>query len=141
MKKILIVDDISENRYVLAGFIKLLSKTKIEIVEANSGESGYNKTIEEKPDLILMDIKMETDEAGLETVRKIRHLEEFKDTQIWAITAFAMEESTYGEGDKTRCLAAGCNDYITKPYNPVEFLIKISNLFSIPLPKSLIKHF
>ena len=56
---------------------------------------------------------------GFEATRKIRELEEYKDTPIIALTAFAMK------GDREKCLDAGTTDYIPKPIDSQEFLKKV----------------
>jgi len=53
---------------------------------------------------------------GLEVTKKLRQMEKFSNTPIIALTAFAMER------DEKAGLEAGCNDYITKPFNTAKFL-------------------
>jgi CheY-like chemotaxis protein len=56
---------------------------------------------------------------GFEATRKIRELEDYKDTPIIALTAFAMK------GDREKCLDAGATDYIPKPIDSSEFIQKV----------------
>ena len=56
---------------------------------------------------------------GFEATRKIRELNEYKDTPIVALTAFAMK------GDREKCLDAGATDYIPKPIDSHEFIQKV----------------
>ena len=56
---------------------------------------------------------------GFEATEKIRHLPEYKDTPIIALTAFAMK------GDREKCLNAGATDYIPKPIDSNEFIEKV----------------
>ncbi|HNR87093.1 MAG TPA: response regulator [Spirochaetota bacterium] len=136
MPKVLIVDDKEENRYVLKNFFKLFGvNSGIEIVEAVSGEDAVAKARADKPDLIIMDIKMETDYAGLDATRTIRSDEVVNNTPIWALTSQAMEAHDGDEGDRDKCLNAGCNDYITKPFDQIELIRKISGLLNIEIPK------
>ena len=74
--------------------------------------------INERPDLILMDIQL-PDLDGLEVTRRIRASEADGKIPIVAVTSFAMA------GDRQKALAAGCNGYIEKPINPESFLSEI----------------
>jgi two-component system sensor histidine kinase/response regulator len=56
---------------------------------------------------------------GFEATKKIRELEEYKNTPIIALTAFAMK------GDREKCLEAGVTDYIPKPIDSKEFIEKV----------------
>ncbi len=56
---------------------------------------------------------------GFEATQKIRQLDEYKDTPIVALTAFAMK------GDREKCLEAGATDYIPKPIDSIEFIEKV----------------
>jgi PAS domain S-box-containing protein len=69
------------------------------------------------PDLILMDIQMPVIN-GLEVIRTLRGHQEFKDIPIIALTGLAMK------GDRERCLGAGANEYVTKPF-PLKVLVKM----------------
>lgn len=60
-----------------------------------------------------MDINLGTGMSGTEEVGKIKQFDEYKDTPIVAITAFAMK------GDKDEFLKAGCTHYISKPFNRI----------------------
>lgn len=115
MKKILIIEDNDNNLYLLKFLIENLGH---EVVDARDGQSGVNKAIEEKPDIILMDIQLPIMD-GYETTRQIRSIEGFQDIPIIAITSYAMV------GDREKTLAAGCTDYIEKPIQPEEFLERI----------------
>lgn len=105
-KKILVVEDTEDNRQILRD---LLGMAGYEMVEAYDGAEGVAKASEHKPDLILMDIQMPVMD-GYEASRAIRALKtEARNVPIIALTANALE------GDRERCLAAGMNDYLTKP--------------------------
>lgn len=135
MPKVLIVDDKEENRYVLKNFFKLFGPdSNIEILEAGSGKEVVEKLKKEDADLVIMDIKMETDYAGLEATKQIRKIDNDKKITIWALTSQAMEEHDGEQSDREKCLAAGCDDYITKPFDQVELIQKISDLLKIEIP-------
>ncbi|MDX2255442.1 MAG: PAS domain S-box protein [Pseudanabaenaceae cyanobacterium bins.39] len=78
------------------------------LIVANNGSEAISLANSTKPDLILMDIQMPQVD-GLEAIRQIRQNPDRLDVPIIALTALAME------GDRDRCLAAGANEYISKP--------------------------
>jgi len=116
MKKILIVEDNEQNLYLMQ---YMLEKSGYSVVIAHSGEEAVISAVQEKPDLILMDIQL-PDMDGLEVTRRIRASEADGKIPIVAVTSFAMA------GDREKALAAGCNGYIEKPINPENFLGEIA---------------
>jgi CheY-like chemotaxis protein len=111
---ILLVEDNAINQKIIILSLKNLVKN-IDI--ANNGKDALDKFGISKYDLILMDIQMPVIN-GIVATKKIRELEATSNTQtpIIAITANALS------GDKETCLAAGMNDYISKPFQ-VEVLV------------------
>ncbi|HEU5003284.1 MAG TPA: HAMP domain-containing protein [Actinomycetota bacterium] len=105
-KRVLIVDDDIRNLYALTS---ALEDRGIEVLCATSGLDGVDLLRRNaSTDLVLMDVMM-PDMDGHQTTRAIREIEEFSELPIIALTAKAMP------GDREACLAAGANDYITKP--------------------------
>jgi len=104
-KRILYIEDNFENRLFVR---RVLESMGLELIEAEDGMTGINLAQSESPDLILMDIGLPGMD-GLETTTRIRQIPEIKDIPIIALTANAMK------GDAERCLAAGCDIYLTKP--------------------------
>jgi signal transduction histidine kinase/CheY-like chemotaxis protein len=102
---ILIVEDNELNINTISSY--LVAKGYRPIV-AQDGKSAIEMTHRHHPDLILMDIQMPGMD-GLEAIKCIRCQEEFGALPIIALTALAMD------GDRDRCLAAGANEYLTKP--------------------------
>jgi tubulin-specific chaperone A len=114
-KQILAVDDDMRNVFALS---KLLGEKGLKVSIAYNGLKAL-EILEENPqiDLVLMDIMMPGMD-GYETIRLIRSHEKFRDLPILALTAKAMK------GDAEKCIAAGANDYLSKP-------IDVDRLFSM----------
>ena len=114
-KRILVVEDQEDNRTILRD---LLTAADFEYLEATSGAAGVVAAERERPDLILMDIQLpEID--GYEATRRIKAKPDLNSIPIIAVTSFALS------GDDKKALAAGCQDYITKPYSPRALLAKV----------------
>lgn len=111
-KKILIVED---NRSNLKMLRLVLGGIDCEILEAVDGAEAMEVAIENRPDIILMDIQIPKMD-GLEVTRRLRKMQEFSKTAIIALTAFAMEK------DEQTGLDAGCNEYMTKPFSTAKLL-------------------
>ena len=102
---ILLVEDNEANIITISSY---LTAKGYVIVLANNGEEAIALAQSSKPDLILMDMQMPVMD-GLEATRQIRQISSLDHVPIIAITALAMEN------DVERCLAAGANDYLSKP--------------------------
>jgi two-component system, cell cycle response regulator DivK len=114
-KRILVVEDQPDNRHIIRD---MLAATDYEITEAEDGEHALAAVAKERPDLILLEIQLPTID-GYETIRRIRTDPALVSTPIIAVTAYAPS----GEEQKAR--AAGCNDFVPKPYSPHQLLAKI----------------
>jgi len=118
IKKILVVDDEKD-------FLELLSyrlaASDYMISIADNGSKAFIKAKEEKPDLILMDVKMPV-EDGVSACRRLKEDSRTRNIPVIIISAFPNPEV------KTKLLDMGVKDYITKPYNDNELLEKIRNL-------------
>ena len=112
MKKVLVIEDNETNLYLMRTILKKLG---FQVIEAQDGARGVELAINEKPDLILMDIQLPVMD-GIEATKKIRSIEETKKIPIIAITSYAMV------GDKERILQAGCTEHIEKPIEPKSFI-------------------
>ncbi|HLO58732.1 MAG TPA: ATP-binding protein [Bacteroidales bacterium] len=110
-KTVLVVEDDDMNYAFLQ---EVLSATGMEIDRAINGEEAVEKAINNKPGIIIMDIRLPI-MSGLDATKKIR--EQKITVPIIAQTAYAMSE------DKAKCLAAGCDDYVSKPIHK-ELLLK-----------------
>ena len=104
MKKILIVEDVELNTELL---LQLL-EDDYELVTAEDGSEAVARTVEERPDLILMDMSLPVMD-GYDATRVIKANPELAEITIIGLSAHAMS------GDAEKALAAGCDDYLTKP--------------------------
>ena len=116
-KKILIVDDTEWNRDLL---VQLL-EDDYDLAQAVDGERGVKAAEREKPDLILMDLGMPVMD-GWEATRKIKANSALKHIPIIAVTSHAMV------GDEIQAREAGCDDYLPKPIDENELMLKIRRL-------------
>ncbi len=115
MPKILLVEDNEMNRDMLT---RRLSRNGFEIVAAVDGQQGVDLAASEKPDLILMDMSLPVMD-GLEATRRIKADAATRAIPIIALTANAMVE------DREKAMAAGCDDFDTKPVELPRLLEKI----------------
>ena len=106
MKKILIVEDVEYN----ADLLVQLLEDEYELVMAGDGAQGVALAEQQRPDLILMDMSLPVMD-GWEATRHIKAREALKHIPIIGLSAHAMS------GDADKALAAGCDDYLTKPIN------------------------
>jgi CheY-like chemotaxis protein len=102
---ILIVEDNELNINTLASY---LAAKKYRPIVAQDGAAAIEVAQNYHPDLVLMDIQMPGMD-GLEEIARIREHAELSGTPIIALTVLALE------GDREKCLAAGANEYLTKP--------------------------
>jgi two-component system, cell cycle response regulator DivK len=115
MAKILLVEDNEMNRDMLS---RRLGRRGYHVVVAADGEQGIRLAKAEVPDLILMDMSLPVLD-GWEATRQLKAAPETQCIPIIALTAHAMA------GDREKALAAGCNDYDTKPIEFSRLLEKI----------------
>jgi len=115
MPKILLVEDEEMNRDMLG---RRLVRKGYEVVIAVDGEQAIAKAQQEAPDVILMDMSLPVLD-GWEATRRLKAASDTSRIPIIALTAHAMA------GDKEKALAAGCNDYDTKPIELPRLLAKI----------------
>jgi CheY-like chemotaxis protein len=116
--KILYVEDNDDNVYMLR---KRLTRAGFTVVIATDGVQGVAMAGSERPDLIIMDLTL-PDMDGWEATRRIKSDPATKHIPVVALTANAME------GDREKALAAGCDDFDTKPVELPRLLDKIRAL-------------
>lgn len=120
MTKILYVEDNEDNIYMLSN---RLARKGYEVIVATDGEQGVDLARSEAPALILMDLTLPVVD-GWEATRRLKAASETRDIPVIALTAHAMSD------DREKALAAGCDDFDTKPVNLKRLLGKIQALLS-----------
>ncbi len=116
--RILYVEDNDDNVYMLKN---RLTRAGFTVLVATNGTQGVAMATSEQPDLILMDLTL-PDIDGWEATRRLKADPTTKHIPVVALTANAME------GDREKALAAGCDDFDTKPIELARLLGKIRAL-------------
>ena len=111
-RTVLIVEDNELNLKLLNDVLEYHGYT---VFTTRLGEPALELARQHSPDLILMDIQL-PDISGMEATRRLKADEQTRTIPIIAVTAFAMS------GDEAKVLASGCDAYVSKPFNVVEFL-------------------
>ena len=124
MTTILIVEDNEMNRDMLS---RRLARKGYHVLLAVDGATGLAAAAAETPDLILMDMSLPVVD-GWEATRRLKADQVLRTIPIIALTAHAMAN------DRDKALAAGCDDYDTKPIELPRLLAKIDALLSVPAP-------
>jgi CheY-like chemotaxis protein len=119
-KVVLYIEDNYHNRRIVR---KVLSSRGYTVLEAEEGLRGLEMVRELKPPLVLLDIGLPGID-GLEIVSQIKEDDELRDIWVIALTASAMR------GDRERFLAAGCDDYLSKPLQVMELIKKVDDFYS-----------
>jgi CheY-like chemotaxis protein len=104
--KVLYVEDNDDNVYMLKMRLELLGD--FEVLAAENGEKGCEMAATEQPDIILMDLEMPVVD-GWEATRRLKGNPTTRDIPIIALSAHALA------GEREKALAAGCNEFDTKP--------------------------
>jgi len=115
-KTILVVEDFEDNRFMMR---RLLELGGYRVIEAINGQEAVTMAAQARPDLILMDLSLPQID-GLAATRSIRQLDGLGRIPIVAISAHDTSDF------RTEALAAGCNEYLTKPvdFDRLESLLK-----------------
>jgi len=109
-RTILIVDDFDDTRLLLRTW---LQKKGYRVLEAENGHRAVASAEANRPDLIIMDVEMpELD--GLSATRKIRAIKGMGNVPILAVSAYGADQY------RDPALAAGCNEYVSTPFEPDE---------------------
>lgn len=117
-KKVLIVDDDHRNLFALSSY---LDAHNMEVTTASSGPEALEILDSSDQNIILMDIMMPGMD-GYEAIRNIKSKRSIQTIPVIAVTAKAMK------GDKEKCLESGADDYMSKPVNLSDLVLKIEAL-------------
>ncbi len=118
---ILIADDLRTNRMVMK---KALEGENYTFIEAGNGQEAVEMAIEHQPQVIIMDGLMPVMD-GFDAVKALRTLESFKRTPILMISSLSDESA------KIRAIEAGVNDFITKPFEKMELIMRCRSYMEI----------
>jgi len=118
MTTALIIEDNEDNRISMT---IILESGGYDVIVADTGEGGYQKAVDEKPDFILLDIQL-PDIDGTEVLQRLRGNDVTREILVIAATSYAMN------GDRQMLLDAGCNGYLEKPIDPLHVLSQIEEI-------------
>ena len=119
--RILIADDNLQNVELMEAY---LSELDFEVQTAIDGEQTLNRVREDEPDLILLDIMMPKI-SGFEVCRQLKSDDATRDIQILVVTALNQP------GDIERAVQAGADDFLIKPVNKLELLVRVKSLLRV----------
>src|SRR5262249_24807211 len=119
-KRIPVIEDQLDNRQIIRD---MLAGTDYEVTEAEDGEQALAAVAKARPDLILMGIELPIMD-GYEVTRQIKANPATGSIPIIAITSHALD------GEEQTARAAGCDDYVPKPFSPCQLLAKIRQYLS-----------
>jgi putative two-component system response regulator len=116
--RILIVDDLPENREILTS---LLEPEGYVLITAKDGQEGLEKALADPPDLILMDVSMPR-MTGFEACRRLKADEKTRLVPLVLVTGLVARE------DRIQGIAAGCDDFLTKPVDSEQLMARTRSL-------------
>ncbi len=128
---ILVVDDLTQNNDLLEAY---LVPQGYEVIKAVSGEEALKILADSQIDLILLDVMMPGMD-GFEVTRRIRQDKKNKLMPIILVTALKETE------DRIKGIQAGCDDYISKPFNKMELLARIQSLLKVKAYNDLMTNY
>jgi two-component system cell cycle response regulator len=119
---VLVVDDNAQNLELLMAYMEEVPN--VTTIPATNGMEALDKVVDEKPDLILLDVMMPK-MSGFEVCRRLKSDPETRDVQIVMVTA--LNEM----GDHERALDCGTDEFLTKPVNRIELITRVKSLLRL----------
>ncbi|MBF0290599.1 MAG: fused response regulator/phosphatase [Nitrospinae bacterium] len=119
MANILVVDDIEDNVFLLT---MILEKLGHRVLPAYNGQAGLDAARSERPDLVILDVMM-PEMSGLEVAARLKISEATRHIPIILLTAKKGDVKDIVEG-----LAAGANEYLTKPFHETELVARVNSM-------------
>jgi CheY-like chemotaxis protein len=120
LPKILLVEDFDDTRLMMRMW---LEKRGYRVIEAETGEEAITLAQKEAPDLIIMDVMM-PGMNGLDATQRIRQYQALRRTPIVAVSAYGADEY------RQLALDAGCNEYVSTPFEPTALADLITGLLA-----------
>lgn len=120
-ERILVVDDVETNVRLISGFLKRLD---VEAVTATTGPEALELLECEAPDLVLLDVMMPGMD-GFEVLARIRENPQTAHIPVIMVTALSALQ------DKVRCQEAGADDFVSKPFDRTELLLRVKSMLRI----------
>jgi two-component system cell cycle response regulator DivK len=117
-RTILVVDDFEDARILLRAW---LERKGFRVIEAVDGIEGVAQARKEYPDLIIMDIELPNLD-GLDATREIRKVKRLEAVPVIAVSAYGADQF------RDRALAAGCNEYLSTPFEPDALEVMIRSM-------------
>jgi two-component system phosphate regulon response regulator PhoB len=119
MKKILIVEDEPD---ILDVITLTLEMGSYELLKATDGTKALTLAVEENPELIILDVMLPGELDGIDVCKRLRSTEVTKNSHIMILSARGMEK------DVQAGIEAGCDEYIVKPFSPLELIQRIKTI-------------
>jgi len=118
--KVLVVDD---EPHLLRSLTFVLAKAGYKITMAGDGEEALKKINEETPDIILLDVMMPK-KNGYEVLETLRSIPEYKNIYVIILSAKG------SDNDRVKALSVGANEFVSKPFSPIEMVARVKNIFT-----------
>ena len=123
-QKILVVDD---EPHLLRSLTFVLNKEGYQVTMAGDGEEALEKIAEDPPQLIFLDVMMPK-KNGYEVLETLRSIPEYKNIYVIILSAKGSDL------DRTKALSAGANEFISKPFSPIEVVSRVRNILKSLTP-------